>query len=189
MQIRSIIFLFGLLLVPSIFLAEAIPRYQRNYFGSWQDFDGDCQNTRHELLQKLSTSTYTLTENTCRVLSGRWLDPYTNKIFMKSQDVDIDHLVPLSYAWKHGAFNWSKSKRVKFANDERNLFAVQSSVNREKSDSGPLKWLPPNVNFRCEYILRFKRILKIYELELSAAEVEGFRQLQQQYCASSNYKN
>jgi hypothetical protein len=186
MQIRLIILLFSILFIPSLLLAEAIPKYKRSYFGNWQDFDGDCQNTRHELLQKLSTSTYTLTENTCRVLTGRWLDPYTNKVFTMSKDVDIDHLVPLSYAWKHGAFSWSKDKRMKFANDERNLFAVQSSVNREKSDSGPLKWLPPNINFRCEYILRFKRIMTIYNLKMTAAEADGAEELQRQYCGRSN---
>ena len=184
MQIRLITFI--LLIIPSFLLAEAIPQYKRSYFGNWQDSDGDCQNTRHELLQKLSTSTYTLSANTCRVLTGRWLDPYTNKVFTRSEDVDIDHLVPLSYAWKHGAFRWSQEKLTEFANDERNLFAVQSSVNRAKSDSGPSKWLPPNINFRCEYILRFKRIMKIYDLKMTAAEADGARVLQRQYCGRSN---
>ena len=186
MQIRLISFLFSLLIIPSFLLAEAIPKYKRSEFGNWQDFDGDCQNTRHELLQKLSTSTYTLTDNTCRVLTGRWLDPYTNKVFTQSKDVDIDHLVPLSYAWKHGAFNWANEKRIKFANDARNLFAVQSSVNRDKSDSGPLKWLPPNVNFRCEYLLRFERIMTIYDLKMTVTEADGARELQWQYCGRSN---
>ena len=90
--------------------------------------------------------------------------------------------MPLSYAWKHGAFGWSKDKRMKFANDERNLFAVQSSVNREKSDSGPLKWLPPNVAFRCEYILRFERIGKIYGLEFSDKETNQHSTLKDVYC-------
>jgi len=182
MQIKLITVI--LLIIPSFLLAEAIPQYKRSYFGNWQDFDGDCQNTRHELLQKLSTSTYTLTTNTCRVLTGRWLDPYTNKVFTRSEDVDIDHLVPLSYAWKHGAFRWSQEKLTEFANDERNLFAVQSSINREKSDSGPLIWLPPNVEFRCEYILKFKRILLLYELSLDVPETLGFEVMQKQYCHS-----
>ena len=188
MQIRLIILLFSILFIPSFLLAEAIPKYKRSDFGNWQDFDGDCQNTRHELLQKLSTSTYTLTDNTCRVLTGRWLDPYTNKVFTQSKDIDIDHLVPLSYAWKHGAYNWSKDKRMKFANDERNLFAVQSSVNREKSDSGPLKWLPPNIAFRCEYILRFERIGKIYGLEFSGKETNQHNTLKNVYCKETKNK-
>lgn len=162
--------------------ADTIPKYNRSYFGGWSDTDGDCQNTRHELLQKLSTSSLTFTQNTCRVLRGRWLDPYTDKIFTNSSDVDIDHLVPLFYAWHRGAYLWSTNKRRRFANDERNLFAVQKSVNREKSAKGPTEWLPPNIKFRCSYIVRFERVMRLYELQFFPREKVGIRKLKEQYC-------
>ena len=162
--------------------ADTIPKYKRSFFGGWSDTDGDCQNTRHELLQKLSTSSLTFTPNTCRVLRGRWLDPYTDRIFRDSSEVDIDHLVPLFYAWQRGAYLWSTNKRRRFANDERNLFAVQRSVNREKSAMGPTEWLPPNVKFRCSYITRFERVMRIYELQFFAREKIGIRNLKDQYC-------
>jgi len=110
------------------------------------------------------------------------LDPYTDKIFRDSSEVDIDHLVPLFYAWQRGAYLWSTSKRRRFANDERNLFAVQKSVNREKSAMGPTEWLPPNVKFRCSYITRFERVMRIYELQFFARETIGIRKLKEQYC-------
>ena len=116
------------------------------------------------------------------MLTGKWLDPYTGKTFRKSAEVDIDHMVPLYWAWKHGAYDWNKDKRVRFANDPRNLFAVQKSVNREKSASGPLKWLPPNIEFRCSYVVRFERIINIYDLRLSQFEIEGFQNLKDHYC-------
>ena len=172
MLIREIIFLTG----------NAFDKYKRSYFGGWADSDGDCQNTRHELLQQLSTSLMSFTDNTCRVLTGKWLDPYTGKTFRKSGDVDIDHMVPLYWAWQHGAHTWSRDKRVRFANDPRNLFAVQKSVNREKSAKGPLKWLPPNIAFRCSYDMRFERIVKIYDLRLSQFEIEGLLDLKDHYC-------
>ena len=162
--------------------ADNTPKYKRSYFGGWADSDGDCQNTRHELLQQLSTSLMSFTDNTCRVLKGKWLDPYTGKTFRKSGDVDIDHMVPLYWAWQHGAHTWSRDKRVRFANDPRNLFAVQKSVNREKSAKGSLKWLPPNIAFRCSYVMRFERIVKIYDLRLSQFEIEGFLDLKDHYC-------
>ena len=162
--------------------ADGIPKYKRSYFGGWTDSDGDCQNTRHELLQELSTSIMSFTDNTCRVLTGKWVDPYTGKTFRRSADVDIDHLVPLYWAWQHGAYEWNRDKRVRFANDPRNLFAVQKSVNREKSAKGPLKWLPPNIAFRCSYVVRFERIVKIYDLHLSQAELNGFQNLKDHYC-------
>jgi len=162
--------------------ADGIPKYKRSYFGGWADSDGDCQNTRHEVLQELSASLMSFTDNTCRVLTGKWLDPYTGRTFRNSSDVDIDHVVPLYWAWRHGAFDWNRDKRVRFANDPRNLLAVQKSVNREKSASGPLKWLPPNIAFRCSYIVRFERVSKIYDLRMSKEEENGFKILKAQYC-------
>lgn len=155
---------FTLLSLSTLSHAENIPAYNRGLFGSWKDFDNDCQNTRHELLQTLSLIEFTLTDNTCRVLTGLWLDPYTNMHFSVSSELDIDHLVPLKYAWTRGAYNWLKSKRVKFSNDVSNLFAVKKSVNRQKSAMGPAMWLPPSDNFKCEYIKLFQEVVKKYEL-------------------------
>ena len=115
-KLKLIILCILVFLFSNIFFAisaEIIPVYDRGKFGSWKDFDNDCQNTRHELLQELSLDEFTLTDNTCRVLTGLWLDPYTNMYFSASSELDIDHLVPLKYAWTRGAYNWSKSKRVK----------------------------------------------------------------------------
>ena len=94
------------------------------------------------------------------MLTGLWLDPYTNDFFINSSELDIDHLVPLKYAWTRGAHNWPKSKRVKFSNDESNLFAVKKSVNRQKFAMG----LPPSDDFKCKYIKLFQGIVIKYEL-------------------------
>ena len=161
---------------------EEVPRYDRDLFGGWSDIDHDCQNTRHELLQELSTSQVVFSKNTCRVLKGRWLDPYTDKIFFESQQVDIDHLVPLKYAWDRGAHSWTTLKRAQFSNEPANLFIVQKSVNRRKSAYGPSEWLPPSLKFRCQYILRFQRIIRKYSLKQSAAELRLIRTAQQQHC-------
>ena len=45
---------FTLLSLSTLSHAGNIPAYDRGLFGSWKDFDNDCQNTRHELLQTLS---------------------------------------------------------------------------------------------------------------------------------------
>jgi hypothetical protein len=69
----------------------------------------------------------------------------------------------LSWAWKHGASQWTSAKREQFANDETNLVAVEASLNRQKGDKGPNEWLPPkNVE---QYKLRFQRIMKLYGLK------------------------
>lgn len=159
-----------------------IPEYKRSYFGNWTDEDRDCINTRHELLMKQSTSTVDTGANKCTVQRGRWLDPYTGKTFYNSKDVDIDHLVPLKWAWDHGAHTWTPAKRKQFANDEVNLFAVQASVNRRKGALGVLDWLPPAESFHCQYILRFTRVTKNYGLVLSDYEQQKFSKLKKQKC-------
>jgi hypothetical protein len=173
-----------LLTLTSLSNAENIPAYDRGLFGSWKDFDNDCQNTRHELLQTLSLDEFTLTDKTCRVLTGLWLDPYTNMYFSKSSDLDIDHLVPLKYAWTRGAYNWPKSKRVKFSNDESNLFAVKKSVNRQKSAMGPAMWLPPSDNFKCEYIKLFQEIVAKYDLRQADDELSQINRIMDKFCVN-----
>ena len=163
-----VVFLFSLSTFSN---AKNTVSYDRRLFGSWKDFDNDCQNTRHELLQKLSRKEFTLSDNNCQVLTGLWLDPYTNDFFINSSELDIDHLVPLKYAWTRGAYNWPKSKRVKFSNDESNLFTVKKNVNRQKSAMGPAMWLPPSDNFKCEYIKSFQRIVAKYNLRQAKDEL------------------
>ena len=77
---------------------------------------------------------------------------------------------------------WSPEKRKKFANDDVNLFAVQASVNKEKGALGIIDWLPPSKPFHCQYILRFKRVVKQYGLLLSGYEERRFRELSERKC-------
>jgi len=186
-KLKLIILCILVFLFSNIFFAisaEIIPVYDRGKFGNWKDFDNDCQNTRHELLQTLSLDEFTLTDNTCRVLTGLWLDPYTNMYFSASSELDIDHLVPLKYAWTRGAYNWSKSKRVKFSNDESNLFAVKKSVNKQKSAMGPVMWLPPSDNFKCEYIKLFQGIIKKYDLRQADDELSEINIKMDKFCVN-----
>ena len=90
--------------------------------------------------------------------------------------------MPLKYAWDRGSHSWSSLKRVQFSNDPSNLFAVQKSVNRQKSAFGPTEWLPPNLEFRCQYILRFQRIVKKYGLEQGATELRLIQKARRQHC-------
>ena len=148
----------------------------------WGDLDSDCQNTRHELLAELSTAEVLWDHLGCVVKRGRWIDPYTDKIFTDAGDLDVDHLVPLAYAHARGAFAWPSEKRTDFANDPRNLFAVEASVYRSKGSRGPSRWLPPNEAFRCQYIVRFIRIMMIYDLQFDQPESDEIEILRAQNC-------
>ncbi len=159
--------------------------YSRKKFGNgWNDANYNCLNTRQELLKKLSTSTITM-KSRCTVSRGKWYDPYTGKTFFDAKKLDIDHIVPLKWAWQHGANHWMRTKCEKFANDVRNLIPVQASANRRKGALGPLRWLPPNTSYRCQYIVRFNRIVKTYGLHLSSRESRGFSQLIAKECKHS----
>jgi hypothetical protein len=161
---------------------RSVAGYDRSLFDHWIDEDHDCLNTRHELLMKLSTGTIGTGSNRCTVDRGRWIDPYTGKIFYNAGDLDVDHLVPLKWAWDHGASVWSQEQKREFANDEANLFAVEARVNREKGALGPLHWLPPDQSFHCQYILRFTRIVRKYGLVLSNGESEAMLILRKGKC-------
>lgn len=167
----------------TIVTSSGAPRYDRDQFGSgWGNLDADCKNTRHDILESLSTSTIETGSSSCVVARGRWLDPYTGRTFYNARDLDIDHLVPLKWAWDRGAWRWSSSKRERFANDPANLFAVQASVNREKGAQGPLEWMPPDRSFHCQYVTRFERVARTYQVQFRPGELAEIQSLRRRVC-------
>ncbi len=157
--------------------------YDRASFGSWADADGDCRNTRHELLAELSTAPVQATGDDCRILRGRWYDPYTGEIEREARSLDVDHVVPLAWAWDHGAATWTRAERVRFANDPRNLVPVAAGANRSKGADGPDEWLPPYREGRCEYVLRFLRVARTYDLRIGAEESRRLDRARSSACA------
>jgi hypothetical protein len=156
--------------------------YSREQFGrGWADMDGDCQNSRHEALIAQSTGQVRFkTGRKCRVIAGRWISPFTGAVIHDPSQIDIDHVVPLKWAWDRGANHWSPSQRERFANDPANLLSVEASLNRQKGAKGPDQWLPP-AN-QCQYVLRFTRVMKTYKLKLSAAEERRLTRTRSRVC-------
>ena len=147
--------------------------YKRSDFGrGWADFDKDCQNTRHEILAEKSTTKPRWDARGCSVIAGQWISFFSGKRIYDAEALDIDHIVPLKWAWDHGASSWNDRKREQFANDPRNLEPVEASLNRSKGAKGPLKWLPPGN--QCSYVAKFKRLVVMYKLELSKKEQSWF---------------
>ena len=149
--------------------------YERSAFGhGWDDPDGDCQNSRAEaLIANSSTTVRFATDKECRVVTGRWISPFSGKVIQNSSEIDIDHVVPLKWAWKRGAEDWPQAKRERFANDMVNLWPVELSLNRSKGARGPDKWLPPSG--KCGYVARFRRIVKQYDLQPSPGEASWIK--------------
>lgn len=141
--------------------------YNRTDWPHWIDEDDDCQNTRAEILIATSRQTVKFKRNKgCNVSHGEWFDPYTGKIFHNATELDIDHVVPLSWAHKHGAANWSREQKRAFANDPENLMPVERITNQEKGDKGPDIWMPPNRFYWNDYRERFELITRKYNLKL-----------------------
>jgi hypothetical protein len=158
-------------------------RYSRKMFGhGWADTNKDCQNSRMETLISYSLSpVHFKTAKECKVISGKWISPFSGKTIYSASEIDIDHVVPLKWAWVHGANHWSKSKRVKFANDPANLLSVEARLNRQKGAKGLNAWLPP-AN-QCQYISRFLRVYKSYGLTLSSKEKTSYNKIRKQHCS------
>lgn len=144
--------------------------YERSAFGhGWEDADGDCQDSRAEALIATSTTHVRFADDRrCRVVTGRWISPFTNRVIQNAGDIDIDHVVPLAWSWERGASEWSPEKRERFANDPVNLLPVEASLNRSKGARGPDQWLPPVG--QCGYVARFVRIVKQYDLKPKSSE-------------------
>jgi hypothetical protein len=87
-------------------------------------------------------------------------------------------MVPLSEAWRSGAWKWSPAQREAFANDltdSRSLIAVTASLNRQKSDQDPSTWLPP-VD-KCTYVSNWIAIKVRYSLTVDTAEANALTTL------------
>jgi outer membrane protein OmpA-like peptidoglycan-associated protein len=159
-----------------------VARYDRALFRGWSDENNDCQNTRHEILEIRSASDVSMTRDKCAVTNGKWTDQYTGRVFTKATDIEVDHLIPLKWAWDRGAHAWTEQKRIEFFNDPENLFVVSAVVNRDKGAKSPLDWLPPSADFHCQYVSSFMKNVSSLQLEVSAVEMTGLNALKDNAC-------
>ena len=151
--------------------AEHTSGYARSKFGGWIDADGDGLDTRAEVLIDESKVKVTISYRTVR--TGKWLSLYDNVTWTNASDVDIDHVVALSEAWKSGAHAWSSARRLAFANDlgvSWALRAVTDNVNMSKGDRDPSSWIPSNRAAVCTYLVGWVAVKLRWALSVDAAE-------------------
>jgi len=143
--------------------------YSRDLFPHWITISGTC-NTRETVLKRDGTNV--VTNSACASTSGSWKSPYDGATWTAASDVDIDHMVPLSNAWKSGAAAWTTAQRQAYANDLTNpqLLAVTDNVNQAKSDSGPEDWKPPLSSYYCTYASAWVKVKSVYKLTITSAE-------------------
>ncbi|PIG79288.1 secreted protein [Aspergillus arachidicola] len=143
--------------------------YDRDLFPHWISQGHSC-DTREVVLARDGEDVEK--NDACSPTSGTWYSPYDGKTWTDKSDLDIDHVVPLSNAWKSGASDWTTDQRQAFANDLENpqLLAVTNSVNREKSDDGPEDWKPPLTSYYCTYAKMWVKVKSVYNLTITQDE-------------------
>lgn len=151
---------------------EHLGGYVRSNFGNtWIDADGDGLDTRAEVLIAESKAAVTISYHTVR--TGRWLSLYDHVVWTNASDVDIDHVVALSEAWKSGASTWSSARRLAYANDigvTWALRAVTDNVNMSKGDKDPSSWIPSYRGAVCTYLVGWVAVKLRWGLSVDGAE-------------------
>lgn len=114
----------------------------------------------------------------CVVLRGTLFDPYTGRGVTyrrgAGNGVDVDHVVALADAWRHGAREWSPQQRADFANDPVNLVVTSASANRAKGDRAADQWMPESD--RCGYAQAQIRVKTVYNLSITERERAALRE-------------
>ena len=145
--------------------------YDRATWRYGSDTDGDCYNTRAEVLQQETRAGIVYTG--CTAKTGRWLSYADNKIHTLASAVQIDHLVPLAEAHGSGGRAWTAARKKAFANDlteRRSLNAMTSTLNSSKQAKDPAEWLPPYAAARCRYITEWAAVKLRWRLSVDARE-------------------
>lgn len=164
--------------VPSDNPQSLIEGYDRDDWPHWSDDDGDCMNTRHEMLLAQADGDVNLSPDGCYVSTGTWFGPFSGKIYHRASDLDVDHVIPLKWAHDHGGAFWSTAQKQQFANDPLNLLVVDDGLNQSKGAKGPSEWMPPNQGYRCEYLARWGLVLDRYpSLSMTAAEHRVYQRM------------
>lgn len=143
--------------------------YSRDLFPHWNTVSGAC-NTRETVLKRDGSGV--VTDSSCAATSGSWYSPYDGATWVNASDVDIDHVVPLSNAWRTGASAWTQSRRTQFANDltSPQLIAVTDDVNQAKGDKTPATWKPSRTAYWCTYSKMWVHVKYRYALTVNSAE-------------------
>lgn len=165
------------------------PAYHRDAFGTaWADTDHNGCNQRDDvLLRDAVPGTVTVgRQGACDhdVLAGTWIDPYTGrrlvlddlKDLSQAQAIQIDHIVPLGEAWVSGASGWDDDRREAFANDLRELIAVDGPTNAAKSDDDPAAWRPRRA-FQCAYAVRWVTTKWRWHLRIDVSEKRALEEM------------
>ncbi|MEU7940650.1 HNH endonuclease family protein [Microbispora bryophytorum] len=141
----------------------------RRFQPRWAHHKGEC-DAREVILARQGRGVRR--NGACQAVKGVWHSPYDGKVLKSVKQIDIDHVVPLAYAWRSGAKRWSQAKRRAFANDlsRPELVVVSHAVNMAKGGQGPQSWRPPRRASWCRYATSWVAVKHHYRLFVTRAE-------------------
>lgn len=165
--------------------------YNRDEWKHWSSAGASCWDTREEVLYSEATpGTIKLLDKNkkettvkgfaCSIAGGEWKDPYSGKTFTDPSKLDVDHMIPLSYAARHGGQEWDAKKKEQYANYTKfadHLIAVDAGQNRAKGDKGPSEWKPANADYHCTYALNWITISERWGLSTTEADKAALQQM------------
>ena len=158
-------------------------KYSRDKFGEgWNTYRG-CITVREHVLIQNSKEMIVMDSKNCNIKKGKWYSIWENKYYDEPEKLDIDHTVPLKWAYIHGASEWTDRQRNDYANNytsDKHLVPLSVYSNRSKGSKGPDKWLPPYN--KCLYIRTFIIIVDDYKLKLSDKETISFNDILSKEC-------
>lgn len=146
--------------------------YDRSEFPGWQTRDGINQRN-YVLARDLQDAEWN--EEGTRVLSGWHIDPFLDERVEVdetniSSEIDIDHVLPLGYAWSDYHYK-DRAERGVFSNYEMNLLAVAASENKSKGAKSPAVYMPPNQDFHCDYALMWTHTSMTQDISLNTQDI------------------
>jgi Protein of unknown function (DUF1524) len=153
---------------------DRFPHWSKATDFGWNAPQSSCDSRQAALIRD---GTNVKVGKSCKVTSGKWLDPYTGKMYSNPQDLDIDHVVPLANAWRSGASSWDDKQRERYANDPDVLLTAEDNANQAKGDKGPEAWKPPDQGEWCDYAERWIQIKSKYSLSVNEQEKSALEQM------------
>lgn len=167
--------LLVLLALALLVAADAAEPYRRADWPHWiTSTKNKCWTVREEILVRDALEVR-LSPDGCRVVGGRWLDPYTGEEVAAqtarqvSERLHIDHVISLKEAFARGGSTWPRDRRRAYANDTSwpgHLVTASATSNMSKGDRDPTVWVPRAG--RCGYGIRRAVVAYLWDIPAPA---------------------